>query len=82
MGYAVLNPTGTSADNPGFTPSIAIEFDTHFNNSGSNIDLPAQNSTSDDHLAIQLNGDVDHSQYINNTCKFGYYRSCYYIFGI
>ena len=28
LGYAVLNPTGTSADNPGFTPSIAIEFDT------------------------------------------------------
>ena len=42
----------------GVSPSFGIEFDTHFNPL---TDPPANNSTSEDHLAIQLNGDLNHS---------------------
>lgn len=59
IGYAV----GSSNLNPGFNPSLGIEFDTHFNPS---TDPPATNSTSNDHLAIQLNGDIDHSNSLIN----------------
>ena len=42
--------------NPGLNPSFAIEFDTYYNSS---TDPPAP--TSNDHMAIQLNGDLVHS---------------------
>ncbi|MFL2570288.1 MAG: lectin-like domain-containing protein [Parvicellaceae bacterium] len=50
LGYSVGGASG-------FSPSLAIEFDTYYNSS----DAPAVNSTTDDHLAIQLNGDLNHS---------------------
>ena len=57
IGYAV----GGSNQNPGFNPSFAIEFDTYHNS----IDAPA--SSSNDHMAIQLNGDLDHSSLNSNS---------------
>ena len=57
IGYSV----GSTNQNPGFNPSFAIEFDTYHNS----IDAPA--SSSNDHMAIQLNGDLDHSSPNSNS---------------
>lgn len=55
----------------GFDPSIAVEFDTYYN-SNNNMDLGAPNSSTIDHMAVQLDGIREHSSANNLLAPFSF----------